>query len=301
MKAGARFTESTLVAVRRRPWCRSGAKQRGTTIQRMAALTTRASSHRTTTAAAQRPLAALSLDTQRLCRAASCLPVCLITRVDVSRSGSTQYYFFYGGVRHYHGVRFWERCDGHCEQTVSVDQASFRVDYAYYNYRTTSDSELSAAATSALVAVWPMIKPELVTVIPSNVGGMHVAYTVFLPDGTNKDAFEETVRSCVERACSGETTCALVQPPGATELTTGEAKCPQTIEVAYTTVSAVAMPAAGTRKMEMEEEFEGGLRWWVWVVIVLCCMCCAVVVGGEKSGGGASGGTNHYDTYALGQ
>ena len=86
MKAGARFTESTLVAVRRRPWCRSGAKQRGITIQRMAALTTRASSHRTTTAAAQRPLAALSLDTQRLRRAPSCRPPhpcgCVAQRLD---------------------------------------------------------------------------------------------------------------------------------------------------------------------------------------------------------------------------
>ena len=205
--------------------------------------------------------------------------------MDASRSGSTQYYFFYGGRRHHHGVRFWDTCDGHCDQTVLVDQASFRVDYAYYNYRTTSDSELSAAATSALVAVWPMLKPALVTVTPSNVGGMHVAYTAFLPDGTNKTVFEQTVRSCLERACSGETTCALVQPPGATELTTGEAKCPQTVQVAYATVSAV--PAVDRSDSDSDEDLEKDLRVPLWLVIlgvVCCCYCCCVAGnGGDTS------------------
>lgn len=146
-----------------------------------------------------------------------------------ARSGPTRYYFYYGGVRHYHGTRTWNQCNGHCDQDIYIDQATFNV---YYAPGTTTVT--NAAASQALRSVWPTLSSALVTSTFSNVGGPHTSYSVLLPDGASSYSFTNAVKNCVDGQCVNNVPCALF-----TE-STGAASCPQTVSVSVMQVATQA-------------------------------------------------------------
>ena len=147
------------------------------------------------------------------------------------RSGPTRYYFYYGGVRHYHGSRTWNQCNGHCDQDIYIDQATFNVYYAPGSFVSPGQ------AVNALQAVWPTTIAQLVTATFSTVGGPHMSYSVLLPDGTSTASFSNAVRNCVALECANGAasgSCALFTVSGAT------AFCPQTTSVSVMQVATQA-------------------------------------------------------------
>ena len=152
-----------------------------------------------------------------------------------TRSGPTRYYFYYGGVRHYHGTRTWGQCNGHCNQDVYIDQVSFKI---YYASGTQADTMLASTAKTALSRVWPSIDPTLVTTAASSVGGPHVQFTALLPDGTGTSAFADAVKNSVVYHCAGtmqsplSSTSSFVDP--------GSVHCPQTVTVSVMQIATQA-------------------------------------------------------------
>jgi hypothetical protein len=147
-----------------------------------------------------------------------------------TRSGPTRYYFYYGGVRHYHGTRTWGQCNGHCNQDVYIDQVSFKI---YYASGTQADTMLASTAKTALSQVWPSIDPTLVTTAASSVGGPHVQFTALLPDGTGTYAFADAVKNSVTNYC-------LSNIPSPLSSTGMPVSCPQTVAVSVMQIATQA-------------------------------------------------------------
>ena len=105
------------------------------------------------------------------------------------RSGPTRYYFFYGGTRHYYGTRTWSQCNGHCDQSVYLDQASWTMTAVggtgFSGYDTPNQIK------SAIAAQWIGVNQNLIQV---NCASTTCNVQVMLPDGASKYQFQSTIQ-----------------------------------------------------------------------------------------------------------
>lgn len=169
-----------------------------------------------------RPRAFIALDQMHLCVsfAAGCY-----------HSGPTQYHYYFNGQYHYYGTRTWDRCDGHCEQAVIVNQVKFTLLYS---------SRLETAGAAAKLGVqelWPSIEPAMITA--SVPRGNSVDFEVLMPDGASATSFANAVKTCVNATCRGLGTCALAAPSTHTSIYSS-LQCPQTVVVSVQQFQAEA-------------------------------------------------------------
>ena len=129
------------------------------------------------------------------------------------RSGPTRYYFFYGGTRHYYGTRTWNQCNGHCDQSVYLDQASWTINAVGGTPPQFSGYETPNQIKRAISAQWIGVNQNLIQVTCSSTT---CSVQVMLPDGSSKYQFQSTIQNgCpVDGSGGAAYTSAGVNPGG---------------------------------------------------------------------------------------
>ena len=108
------------------------------------------------------------------------------------RSGPTRYYFFYGGTRHYYGTRTWNQCNGHCDQSVYLDQASWTINAVGGTPPQFSGYETPNQIKRAISAQWIGVNQNLIQVTCASTT---CSVQVMLPDGSSKYQFQSTIQN----------------------------------------------------------------------------------------------------------
>ena len=135
------------------------------------------------------------------------------------RSGPTRYYFFYGGTRHYYGTRTWNQCNGHCDQSVYLDQASWTINAVGGTLNPFSGYETPNQIKRAISAQWIGVNQNLIQVTCASTT---CSVQVMLPDGSSKYQFQSTIQNgCpVDGSGGAAYTSAGVNPGGTVSCST---------------------------------------------------------------------------------